>query len=114
MLRLKSIGQMGYYKKTYTYSLLRMVEIISDYHKHKIIPENSIDGYKEKRSLIYSFNAKAGKMWCKLTDWTVDDSGTPDPESKRRGILTDRYKLAPFFEYYIKNHSQNIRIKEAQ
>ena len=38
----------------------------------------------------------------KLTDWSVDDDGVPDSGSKRRGILTDNFKIAPFFEYYKK------------
>mgnify|MGYP003316917573 CR=1 FL=1 len=30
----------------------------------------------------------------------LDDDGLPDRGSKRRGILTDKYMIEPFFEYY--------------
>ena len=39
-------------------------------------------------------------MYGKATDWSIDDDGLPDSGSKRRGILTDDYKIEPFFEYY--------------
>lgn len=104
MIRLKSIGKMGYYRDTHTYSLSEMVEIMSQWHDVKTT--NIVDGYEEKRSLIYPFETKAGTMYCKLTDWTVDDDGVPDANSGRRGILTDTYKLAPFFEYYVRQHNE--------
>ena len=103
MLRLKSIGKIGFYRDTYTYSLTEMVEVMSKLHDVKTT--NIVDGYEEDRSLIYPFETKAGTMYCKLTDWTVDDDGVPDANSGRRGILTDKYKLAPFFEYYAVQHN---------
>ena len=39
-----------------------------------------------------------GKMYGKITDWSVDDDGLPLTNSKRRGIITDDYKIEPFFE----------------
>ena len=104
MLRLKSIGKIGFYRDTYTYSLAEMVEVMSKLHDVKTT--NIVDGYEEDRSLIYPFETKAGTMYCKLTDWTVDDDGVPDANSGRRGILTDKYKLAPFFEYYAVQHNE--------
>ena len=103
MLRLKSIGKMGYYRDSHTYSLEELLDIMAQYHD--IDSETIIDGCKEKRSIKYSFDTKAGKMWCKLTDWSLDDEGVPDSNSKRRGILTENYKLAPFFEYYVRKQS---------
>ena len=47
-------------------------------------------------------NTPNGILLGKLTDWSVDDDGVPDSGSKRRGILTDNFKIAPFFEYYKK------------
>ena len=104
MLRLKSIGKIGNYRDTYTYSLSEMVDVMSSLHDIK--SSNNIDGYEEDRSLIYNFDTEAGKMWVKLTDWTVDDDGVPDAGSNRRGILTDNYKVAPFFEYYVGKHER--------
>jgi len=104
MLRLKSIGKIGNYRDTHTYSLSEMVDVMSSLHDIK--SSNKIDGYEENRSLIYNFDTEAGKMWVKLTDWTVDDDGVPDAGSNRRGILTDNYKVAPFFEYYVGKHER--------
>lgn len=106
MIRLKSIGKMGYYIDSYTYSLDELKEIVMDMHGSEIKFINMIDGYLEQRSLMYSFPTKAGPMLGKITDWTVDDEGVPDAGSTRRGILTDNYKVAPFFEYYKKTQEE--------
>ena len=106
MLRLKSIGKMGNYMDTHTYSLKEMIDVMSSIHDVQI--NNIIDGYEEKRSVIYSFPTKAGDMYCKLTDWTVDDDGVPDANSGRRGILTNNYTIAPFFEYYARYHNERL------
>mgnify|MGYP001232730703 FL=1 len=96
MLRLKSIGKIGNYRDTYTYSLKEMMELFP------IEYTNYVDGYEEKRSVIGKWN----DLLIKITDWTVDDDGVPDSGSQRRGILTENYKLAPFFEYYVKQHER--------
>lgn len=106
MLRLKSIGKIGNYRNTYTFTLSEMVDVMSKIHT--IDSSNNIDGYEEDRSLIYNVETKAGPMWVKLTDWSVDDDGVPDAGSERRGILTENYKVAPFFEYYVRKHEETI------
>ena len=103
MLRLKSIGKIGYFRDTYTFTLNELKEIVEDIHGEDIEFVNMIDGHLEQRSLMYKFNTRAGIMLGKITDWTVDDDGVPDSGSKRRGIITDNYKIAPFFEYYAKS-----------
>jgi len=111
MLRLKSIGQMGNYMKTKTFSLSELSQIASDlFESNDTIPgelddlvfQPNINGYDETRSVIYKMNTPNGVLLGKLTDWSVDDDGVPDSGSQRRGILTDNYKIAPFFEYYKK------------
>ena len=92
MLRLKSIGKIGNYRDTYTYSLKEMMNLFP------IKYSNLIDGYEEKRSVIGEWNS----LLIKLTDWTLDDDGVPDSNSGRRGILTNDGKIAPFFEFYCK------------
>jgi molybdenum cofactor biosynthesis enzyme MoaA len=101
--RMKSIGQMGYYMKTQSFSLQQLAELAAEIHEIdllEVLQGTLIDGYAEERSVIYRFNTPAGTMLGKLTDWNVDDDGIPDAGSKRRGILTEDYKIAPFFEYY--------------
>ena len=107
-LRIKSIGQMGNYRKTKTLSMSKMVEIMSDVHKQKIEIDSTVDGYCEHHSVMYKFETEAGTMLGKITDWSVDDDGVPDAGSKRRGIITDNYKIAPFFEYYVRQHNDRL------
>jgi len=99
MLRIKSVGQVGTYMKTYTYNLPEMVQVLN----HTLGGLNDINfkvnGYEEKNTCTFSL--KSGLLG-KITDWTLDDEGIPDSGSKRRGILTDDYKIEPFFEYYSK------------
>ena len=101
MLRLKSIGQMGYYRKTHTYTLKEMLDIIQDMFEVEII-SNVVDGYWENRSVVW----KTGSLLGKITDWSVDDDGVPDPGSGRRGIITEDWKISPFFEYYAREHER--------
>ena len=61
-----------------------------------------MDIFPSMQSVIYKMNTSNGVLLGKLTDWSVDDDGVPDSGSQRRGILTDNYKIAPFFEYYKK------------
>jgi len=106
MIRLKSIGKMGIYRDTYTYNINELQNIVKNLHGNNVTFYNTIDGHLEKRSMTYSFPTKAGIMLGKITDWSVDDDGCPDSGSTRRGILTDNYKVAPFFEYYIKKQGE--------
>ena len=108
-LRLKSIGKLGTFRDTYTYSLDEMIKLMSNIHGRDITPTVSyvIDGVVERNTCVYPLELKSGTMYVKLTDWSLDDtSGIPDPGSQRRGILTDTYRVAPFFEYYEKEHEQ--------
>ena len=101
--RLKSIGQMGNYMKTKSFSLMELAEIVAKELNLKledVLENNVVDGFIEDNVVLYQFNTRAGPMLGKLTDWNVDDDGVPDSGSGRRGILTDNYKIAPFFEYY--------------
>jgi sulfatase maturation enzyme AslB (radical SAM superfamily) len=103
MLRLKSIGQMGNYMKTKTFSLSELADIVFDLFKvneSDVITSDIINGYCETRSVLYNLPTPNGTLLGKLTDWSVDEDGVPDAGSKRRGILTNDYKIAPAFEYY--------------
>ena len=103
--RLKSIGQMGNYMKTKSFSLIELAEIVAkelNLRLDDIIQHNVIDGFIETNAVLYKFDTEAGPMLGKLTDWNVDEDGIPDSGSTRRGILTNNYKIAPFFEYYKK------------
>ena len=97
---------MGIYRDTYTYNIRELQDIVKGLHGDDVTFFDTIDGHLEKRSLTYKFNTCAGVMLGKITDWSVDDDGCPDSGSTRRGILTDDYKVAPFFEYYMKKQGE--------
>ena len=96
MLRVKSVGAVGNYLKTYTYNIEEMIYILKNiFGPFKV--NYFVDGYNETNTCTTKL--KNGLL-CKITDWTLDDDGIPDSGSKRRGILTDQYTIEPFFEYY--------------
>ena len=96
MLRVKSVGAVGNYLKTYTYNIEEMICILKNIFGPFQV-NYCVDGYNETNTCTTKL--KNGLL-CKITDWTLDDDGIPDSGSKRRGILTDRYTIEPFFEYY--------------
>ena len=59
-----------------------------------------MDGVLEKNTCMVHFHTKVGRIGGKVTDWTVDDDGLPLVKSKRRGLLTEKGTIEPFFEYY--------------
>lgn len=43
-------------------------------------------------------------FWIKIANWDTNNNvGIPSPDSKRRGVLTQDFKVAPFFEDIIHN-----------
>ena len=96
MLRVKSVGEVGNYLKSYTYKIDEMIKLLRDIFGWFEVDYN-VNGYEETNTCVFKFsNGLLGK----ITDWSVDDDGIPDSGSKRRGILTDDYTIEPFFEYY--------------
>jgi len=103
MIRPKSIGQLGNYLNTTSYSLSQLTEIMSvatNTSVSYINENNMVDGFEENHTKVFRFQTLAGDMLCKMTDWNLDENGIIDGGSLRRGILTDSYKIAPAFEYY--------------
>jgi len=96
MLRVKSVGEVGNYLKSKTYTIDEMINIMKETFGDFEVDYN-VNGYQEKNTCVFKLpNGLLGK----ITDWTLDDDGIPDSGSKRRGILTHDYKIEPFFEYY--------------
>lgn len=96
MLRVKSVGAVGNYLKTHTYDINEMISILQGIFGTFEV-NYCVDGYNETNTCTTKLN---NGLLCKITDWTLDDDGIPDSGSKRRGILTDKYTIEPFFEYY--------------
>ncbi len=97
--RVKSVGKIGAYLDTYTYTLDELIEIMEDALKQKIKPVYAIQGYEEKNICVYAVETEAGTLFGKITDWTVDDDGIPDAGSARRGVLTYDDEIVSGFEY---------------
>ena len=38
-------------------------------------------------------------IWFKLTDWQAGAEGLVDPGSRRRGRITEDFRIAPFFDH---------------
>ena len=104
MFRIKSVGKMGNHLDTHTFNIDELIKIFrsefSKFTDEKIIPSFDVNGYKETNTCIFNFDTDIGRIYGKCTDWSTDDDGLPDRGSKRRGILTDKYMIEPFFEYY--------------
>lgn len=102
MARFKSVGKIGRYIDTESYSLDDLANLFSNQmnvDKNKILLYNNIEGHIECNSLLFSYETEVGPLLIKMTDWSVDDDGIPDSGSKRRGRVTQDFKCAPFFEH---------------
>ena len=97
MVRFKSVGQVGNYMKTITYNMNELIQILNFRLDGLQDINYKVNGYVERNTC--TFKLKSGLLG-KITDWTLDDDGIPDSGSERRGILTDKYTVEPFFEYY--------------
>ena len=116
-IRIKSVAKMGNYLDTYSFNIDVLIRIIKKefgkFTDEKIIPNFMLDGVLEKNTCMVYFQSKIGKIGGKVTDWTIDDDGLPLATSKRRGILTDKGTIEPFFEYYGKIYeTQKTRVEE--
>ena len=50
-------------------------------------------------SYVFQVPTKAGLVWIRLIDWSVDEQGVPDSGNLNRGRVTQDWKIAPFFEH---------------
>lgn len=106
ILRYRNVGQIGRFSigknKNWNFNDL-LTLICNDYGKDVSWAKNftSINGYKENNVVFFPMDEtkKLRTTWVKITDWSPVNSDIPDPGSKRRGRLTQDFKLAPFFEH---------------
>ncbi|MBC6415594.1 MAG: radical SAM protein [Bdellovibrionales bacterium] len=107
MLRFKNVGQIGrYMKEPQSFEIDKMLKLLFktfDINESQVKIKNEIDGFSECKSYFFSIPSQVGKIFVKVTDWRVDDDGVPDAGSKRRGRITQNFKIAPFFEHVKRN-----------
>ena len=110
VLRFRNVGQLGRYtlekEQNHTWDqLITKFAKITGKSEDYIRSWNNVEGYKEKYNVLFPLdeNNKRKTQWIKITNWSPDDSDIPDPDSKRRGRITQDFKIAPFFEHVAMN-----------
>tara|TARA_B100000963_G_C22524870_1_gene624802 strand:- start:705 stop:1166 length:462 start_codon:yes stop_codon:yes gene_type:complete len=116
MMRIKNVGQLGRYQKDKdgNIKLNGLVKLCADQFN---VSEDYIwsfhgvpyyNKFNEQNSILFPLR-EGNKMlnrgrWVKITNWDTDnEGGIPDPGSKRRGRITEDFKLAPFYEHAKEN-----------
>lgn len=106
ILRFRNIGQIGRFavNNQKNWSKDELVKHVCDQLNvdyDRVVNMNTINGYKEKNIVFFPLdpNTKTKGTWVKITDWNPYNSLIPDPDSMRRGRLTQNFKVAPFFEH---------------
>jgi molybdenum cofactor biosynthesis enzyme MoaA len=116
MMRIKNVGQLGRYQKDAVDNIKMdgLVKLCSDQFN---VSEDYIwsfhdvpyyNKFNEPNTILFPLNEK-DKMfnrgrWVKITNWdTENDGGIPDPGSKRRGRITQDFRIAPFYEHAKEN-----------
>ena len=105
VMRFRNVGQLGRYmtQKKDTYSYNELIKFIAnEFHinKNHILKCNQMSGYKEKNVVFFPLKSiKNSSIYIKVTNWSPKHSHIPDPGSKRRGRITQNFKIAPAFEH---------------
>lgn len=63
---------------------------------------DSIKGERAPDSRLFPVDlaARTGRgLWIKLTDWQANAEGCLDPDLRRRGRITEEFRIAPFFDH---------------
>ena len=81
------------------YNYICFYDSDTDSNIDTIMKSKTIDGYEEEHNVLFLIPNTNNKVWIKITDWSPTDSNIPDPNSVRRGRITEDFKVAPFFEH---------------
>ena len=117
VLRMKSVGQLGRNMGAdYSLSIEELAKLASEQLNvpfEKIISSRATAGvvkagsYGEaETSLLFPYETKAGTIYIRFIDWSVNDDGVIDHDNPNRGRLTEDFTVAPFFEH-VKNNEFN-------
>ena len=114
-LRFKTIGQIGRHMDTeFQMGMDDLIQLVSkqfnvsvDYIKHWQDKWTFPGGKKEDDTFYFPINENNTRVykgiWVKLTNWNSTGKDTVLSNSKRRGRLTEDFKVAPFFEHVTEN-----------
>lgn len=119
-LRIKNVGQIGRYQSDTdeTIKFPELVKLISKQlnvsedwiWSHHGVPNRYTNGIEMNRIEFpldeKNKNRYAGR-WVNLIDWDLDtEVGIPDPNSRRRGRITQNWTIAPAYEHLKMNEGE--------
>ena len=106
VMRFRNVAQLGRYMadKSENYSYKELYQFIAklfNLDEQLFLKKyNTIDGYKEKNTMLFPLEKSAlSSIYVKITDWSPSSANFPDPNSKRRGRITQNFKIAPAWEH---------------
>lgn len=106
VIRFRNVGQIGRYtlnkNQNWTWDeLLNNVCSAAGLDPEWAKEWNTVNGFTEEHTILFPMypEKKFKTPWIKITDWSPTGSDIPDPGSKRRGRLTQDFKLAPHWEH---------------
>ena len=108
VLRFKNIGALGRFDREAEARNLSMADLerlsaeATGQPAARVAARNRYKGRVEPNTRLFPADpsAKPGSgIWFKLTDWQADGLGRIDPDSARRGRVTEDFRIAPFFEH---------------
>lgn len=112
LMRIKNVGQLGRYQ-TDADDNVKLNQLVKLCAEQMGVSEDYINSfrdaklygmYQESNSILFPLREgntilNRGR-WVKITNWDTDnDSGIPDPNSKRRGRVTEDFMVAPLYEH---------------
>jgi len=109
-MRFKNVGQIGRYSIEQEENLPMRELHNTVCNQLGVDPEwawtqDLVDGLREKNSRFFSVDGSSNRgrgFWAKITNWNVE-TNNPDPNSRRRGRITENFMVAPFFEHVYAN-----------
>lgn len=108
VLRFKNIGALGRYdaaREAKNLSLPEMEALCADAIGVDAADLAAFDRVKgevaaDSRLFPVDLAARPGRgLWFKLTDWQANALGRVGPDPRRRGRITEDFRIAPFFEH---------------
>lgn len=112
LMRIKNVGQLGRFQ-TEADDNVKMDQLVTLCSEQMGVSADYINSlrdkklygvYEEKNSILFPLREgntilNRGR-WVKITNWDTDnETGIPDPNSKRRGRVTENFTLAPVYEH---------------
>ncbi len=108
VLRFKNIGAFGRYDAVSEAANLSMAEMealcadATGVDVAALSAWNTIKGETSPDSRLFPVDlaSRPGRgIWIKLTDWQANAEGCLDPDLRRRGRITQDFRIAPFFDH---------------